>query len=222
MVHSGPIVYGHFDQPLDSFVTPPVGIFTRDPYRTDPVRGFARGYLFNTYAQFPINFAHSLASSNPDLWGRDLMDVLDEYAHWGLVAGLGEVLPRPDNRVTLADETDDHGVPVARVTFSYGENDRAIIDAMRHDGARIMDAAGADRILFNDGTHHVLGTCRMGTDPGTSVVGADCRAHDIDNLWICDGSVLPTIGAVNPSLTIQALATRTARHVVGSRHTSNL
>ena len=213
MVHSGPIVYGRFDQPVDSFITPPVGIFTRDPYPSDPQRDFARGYLFNTYAQFPINFALSLTNSNPDLWGQDLIDVLDEYAHWGLLAALGEVLPNADNRVTLARDTDVNGIPVAHVTFSYGDNDRALIKAVRDDGARIMDAAGATRVLFTDGNHHLLGTCRMGTDPATSVVNPDCRAHDIANLWICDGSVFPTAGAVNPSLTIQAIATRTARRL---------
>lgn len=217
MVHSGPIVYGRFDQPVDSFITPPVGIMTRDPYGTHPGRDFLRGYLFNTYAQFPINFAHSLTASNPDLWGTDLMDVLDEYAQWGLLAGLGEVLPDPDNRVTVAEETDDNGIPVGHVTFSYGDNDRALIDAMRADGARVMEAAGATRLLSNHGNHHLLGTCRMGADPQTSVVDSDCRSHDVDNLWICDGSVFPTIGAVNPSLTIQALATRTARRLVRSR-----
>jgi choline dehydrogenase-like flavoprotein len=102
---------------------------------------------------------------------------------------------------------------VAKVTFSNGDNDRALIDAMRVDGERVMHAAGADRILFNDGHHHLLGTCRMGTDPATSVVDPDCRSHDVHNLWICDGSVFPTVGAVNPSLTIQALATRTARQL---------
>jgi choline dehydrogenase-like flavoprotein len=142
------------------------------------------------------------------------MDVLDEYAHWGLIATLGEVLPNPDNRVTLAEETDYNGVPVARVTFSYGDNDRALIAAMHDDGARIIEAAGADRLLFNRGNHHLLGTCRMGSDPATSVVDRDCKAHDVDNLWICDGSVFPTVGAVNPSLTIQAIATRTARRLM--------
>jgi len=63
--------------------------------------------------------------------GAELMEVLDEYSHWGLLATLGEVLPNPDNRVTLADERDDIGVPVARITFSYGDNDKAIIDAER-------------------------------------------------------------------------------------------
>ena len=214
MVHSGPVIYGRFDRPIDSFVTPPVGIMTRDPYGTQPGRDFLRGYLYNTYAQFPINFATSLVSSNADLWGEDLMDVLDEYCRWGLLGSLGEVLPNPDNRVTIAEETDDNGVPVAKVTFSYGENDRALIEGIKADGRRIMEAAGAQKILLNEGNHHVLGTCRMGTDPSTSVVDADCRAHDVPNLWICDGSVLPTIGAVNPSLTIQAIATRTARKVI--------
>jgi choline dehydrogenase-like flavoprotein len=211
MVHSGPIAYGRFDRPLDSFVTPPVGIMTRDPYPSERSRGFARGFLLNTYCQFPINFAQSLVDSNPDLWGPELMEVLDEYAHWGLIATLGEVLPNPDNRVTLAEEVDDNGIPVARITFSYGDNDRAIIEAERRLAEQAMEAAGATRVLTNDGTHHILGTARMGTDPASSVVGHDCRSHDVPNLWICDGSVWPTVGAVNPSLTIEALALRTAR-----------
>lgn len=214
MVHSGPIVYGRFDQPLDSFITPPVGVMTMDTYGSDAERGFVRGFWMNTYCQFPINFAQSLTGSNPDLWGRELMDVLDEFAHWGMLATLGEVLPNPDNRVTLADEVDANGVPVARVTFSYGDNDRAIVHAERELAERVMEAAGATRILTSDGTHHLLGTCRMGEDPATSVVGSDCRSHDIPNLWICDGSVFPTAGAVNPSLTIEAIATRTARLIL--------
>ena len=58
---------------------------------------------------------------------------------------------------------------------------------------------------------------KWGTDPATSLVDPDCRSHDVDNLWICDGSVLPTVGAVDPSLTIQTLATRTARRFTGTR-----
>ena len=64
-----------------------------------------------------------------------------------------------------------------------------------------------------DDTCHLNGTARMGTDPRTSVVNADCRSWDISNLWICDGSVFPTVGGVNPSLTIQAIACRTADRI---------
>ena len=58
-----------------------------------------------------------------------------------------------------------------------------------------------------------MGTCRMGADPRTSVVDADGRSWDIPNLWVCDGSLFVTSGAVNPSLTIQALALRAADRI---------
>jgi choline dehydrogenase-like flavoprotein len=58
-----------------------------------------------------------------------------------------------------------------------------------------------------------MGTTRMGTDPTESVVDPDCRTHDLDNCWIASSSVFPTGGAVNPTLTIAALALRTADHV---------
>jgi len=64
-----------------------------------------------------------------------------------------------------------------------------------------------------DDTCHLNGTVRMGSDPRTSVVDSDCRSWDIRNLFVCDGSVFPTVGGVNPSLTIQALACRTADRI---------
>ena len=83
-------------------------------------------------------------------------------------------------------------------------------------GKRVMEAAGAARVLTSDGTDHILGTAHTGTDPATSVVGPDCRTHDVPNRWVCDGSVWPTAGAVNSSLTIEALALRTARIALGA------
>ena len=65
----------------------------------------------------------------------------------------------------------------------------------------------------DDDTCHLNGTARMGSDPANSVVDADCRSWDIPNLWICDGSVFPTVGGANPSLTIQAIACRTADRI---------
>jgi choline dehydrogenase-like flavoprotein len=77
-----------------------------------------------------------------------------------------------------------------------------------------LQAAGASEIWNEtDDTCHLNGTARMGDDPRTSVVDADCRSWDIPNLWICDGSVFPTVGGVNPSLTIQAIACRTADRI---------
>jgi choline dehydrogenase-like flavoprotein len=77
-----------------------------------------------------------------------------------------------------------------------------------------LAAGGAKEIWREtDDTCHLNGTARMGSDPHTSVVNADCRSWDIPNLWICDGSVFPTVGGVNPSLTIQAIAYRTADRI---------
>jgi choline dehydrogenase-like flavoprotein len=77
-----------------------------------------------------------------------------------------------------------------------------------------LDAAGAyDLWQEDDDTCHLNGTARMGSDPRTSVVDADCRSWDVRNLWVCDGSVFPTVGGVNPSLTIQAIALRTADRI---------
>jgi choline dehydrogenase-like flavoprotein len=80
--------------------------------------------------------------------------------------------------------------------------------------SRALQAVGARNIWTqDDDTCHLNGTARMGDDPRTSVVNADCRSWDIPNLWICDGSVFPTVGGVNPSLTIQAIACRTADRI---------
>jgi choline dehydrogenase-like flavoprotein len=94
------------------------------------------------------------------------------------------------------------------VTFSFSDNDRRL---MKHsDGSMraVLEAAGARNLWSDRDSSHQLGTCRMGDDPADSVTNADGRTWAIPNLWICDGSLFPTSGGVNPSLTIQALACR--------------
>jgi choline dehydrogenase-like flavoprotein len=86
---------------------------------------------------------------------------------------------------------------------------RHSIDSMRS----VLEAAGARELWVDDDTSHLMGGCRMGDDPKDSVTNADGRTWAIPNLWICDGSLFPTSGGVNPSLTIQALACRTADRI---------
>jgi choline dehydrogenase-like flavoprotein len=77
-----------------------------------------------------------------------------------------------------------------------------------------LEAVGATDIFRQtDDTNHLAGTARMGDDPRTSVVNSDCRSWDIPNLWVCDGSIFPTTGGVNPSLTITSIAMRTADRI---------
>jgi choline dehydrogenase-like flavoprotein len=87
---------------------------------------------------------------------------------------------------------------------------------------QILDAAGAEVTWTADDTAHLLGSCRMGDDPNMSVVDSWCRSWDIPNLFVCDGSVFVTSSAVNPSLTIQAIATRTADYIIDRSRTGDL
>jgi choline dehydrogenase-like flavoprotein len=111
-------------------------------------------------------------------------------------------------------EHDVYGLPIAHVVFGYHENDRRLINHAVAKMEEIMEAAGGTGVWSADRTAHLLGTCRMGGDPATSVVNRDCRAHDVPNLFVCDGSVFPTSTAVNPSLTIEAIAARTADRII--------
>jgi choline dehydrogenase-like flavoprotein len=142
------------------------------------------------------------------LWGQPLRDFMLEYNHMMGFVAVAETEPRACNRVTLADERDQHGIPIARVDFSYSDNDRRLQEHATRFMGEMLEAAGGRDLWTSDDTSHILGTCRMGADPATSVVNADGRSWDVSNLWICDGSLFPTAGGVNPSLTIQALACR--------------
>jgi choline dehydrogenase-like flavoprotein len=133
-----------------------------------------------------------------------------KYNHMAGLVPVAETEPRPQNRVELADELDQYGLRIPRVVFSYSENDRRLQRHAVGFMSKILTAAGGRDLWHSEDTSHILGTCRMGDDSSASVVNADGRSWDIPNLWICDGSLFPTSGGVNPSLTIQALACRIA------------
>jgi len=136
------------------------------------------------------------------------------YNHMIGVKMVGEMLPNEKNRVTLADDVDQYGLRVAKITYEWGDNDKALIAHALEQMGRSIDAIGAkDMFTQDDDTNHLGGTARMGSDKRFSVVNADCRSWDIPNLWVCDGSVFPTVGGVNPALTIQTIAVRTADRV---------
>jgi choline dehydrogenase-like flavoprotein len=130
-----------------------------------------------------------------------------------------EVLPSEANRVTLSEKVDALGRPVAHLEFRADEYTKAGLRAATRSMAHILDAVGVtERVVDEDfdtysGAGHIMGTCRMGIDPASSVVGADCRSHDHANLFIVGGSVFPTCGTANPTLTIAALALRAAATV---------
>jgi choline dehydrogenase-like flavoprotein len=153
-------------------------------------------------------------SAKRGLWGQRLIDEMEKYNHQVGLKIVGECLPQERNRVTLSDERDQYGLPVPRVTYSFCDNDQKLIDHSLRFMRQALEAVSATEVWDEaDDTCHLNGTARMGDDPKSSVVNADCRCWDIPNLWVCDGSVFPTVGGVNPSLTIQAIACRTADRI---------
>jgi choline dehydrogenase-like flavoprotein len=130
---------------------------------------------------------------------------------------LNELLPRAENRVTLTDELDQFGMPIPRFDYSQCDNDRANIAYSKKVIEEIWLGAGAQDTLTIDRYAHLVGGCRMGSDPSESVVNSDHQAWEVPNLFVADGSVLPTQGAANPALTIMALASRLAERLVRKR-----
>ena len=190
------------------YKAPPPQISSEDFYETDPSRGFKRGFSIQTVSPLPIGWAeHVLADGH---WGRAMREYMRDYNHWTTVGVLNELLASADNRITLADETDAHGMPVARMDYSLTDNDEANIEYSTRVITDILNAAGAQEILTIRRFAHLIGGARMGSAPENSVVDANQRSWAVPNLFVADGSVCPTQGAANPALTIMALASRLA------------
>jgi choline dehydrogenase-like flavoprotein len=125
--------------------------------------------------------------------------------------------PRPENRVTLsAEQVDPAGLPVAVVTHAYGEADLRRRDALVRAARKVLRKAGGllGKVRLIDSFSHAVGTVRFGRSPEDSVLDPTCRMWRLPNLYVVDGSVMPTSGGVNPSLTITANALRVAAHIV--------
>ncbi|SDJ69503.1 Choline dehydrogenase [Halovenus aranensis] len=171
--------------------------------------------FFNYAGPSPVE----MALSGED-WGDDLLGRLrEDYGNHVAVGALVEQLPREDSYVGLdRDQTDDHGNPVPDVHWNVGDRALRTIERANEIQERILEQLGAE-ITWQAGpdstgpAYHHMGTTRMGTDPDESVVDPRLQTHDLDNCWIVSSSVFPTGGAMNPTLTIGALALRAAEHL---------
>ena len=213
MAQAGNVVAGRFDDLVRMYKAPPAQALTEEFYETDPKRDFARGFAIQTVGPLPIAFAKQMVSSKGS-WGWGLRQVMMDYNHWAAFGFLGEILPWADNRVEIAEEKDPFGIPVAKVNFDLYENDQKLIEFGKNKTMEVMRAAGAKEVVQEARYAHLVGAARMGSDPKTSVVDQFGRTHDIANLFVCDGSIMPTQGSANPGLTIMALAARIADYMI--------
>jgi choline dehydrogenase-like flavoprotein len=190
------------------YKAPPPEVSTEAFYETDPSKPYKRGFSVQCVGPLPITWAEHVVAEGH--WGDVLREYMRDYIHWGSIGVLCEFLPLPANRVTLSDETDRHGLRVAKFDYSQCDNDRELMAAGTETMRSILGAAGASDLVTINRAAHLVGGCRMGNGPADGVVDRDLRSFAVDNLFITDGSVLPTQGSANPALTIMALAARCA------------
>lgn len=213
MTQSNQAAWGRMDDEVRWSKGPPSLAITEHWNYEDRGKDFHGGYCWMGQGPLPIEWA-SVQTGARGLWGERLRTAMMDYNHQIGVKMVGEMLPDERNRVTLDDEVDQYGLRVARVTYRWGDNDKRLIDHAINQMMMSLEAIGAaDRFTQDEDTNHLGGTARMGFDRETSVVNSDCRSWDIPNLWVCDGSVFPTVGGVNPALTIQTIAYRTADRI---------
>ncbi|MEW6624250.1 MAG: GMC family oxidoreductase [Bacillota bacterium] len=213
MPHSSHDVYARFNKEIRPYKGTPVMALTMDFYETDPKNGFARGFIINSHGFRPVSFVSQIAGHYL-IYGEELRNLTLDYNYYSRITLIGEVLPDVKNCVTLdGNLKDQYGLPVPRISFSYGPNDLAIIDKGIEKCKDIMEAADGRVEYVVADTAHLMGTCRMGNDPQNSVVNEFCRSHDIPNLFICDTSVFVTSTPANPTLTLMAIAQRTADYI---------
>jgi choline dehydrogenase-like flavoprotein len=221
MVHANHGVYGELEDEIRWYKAPPSLALTEHWNYTDDGKDFFGGYLIASQGPLVREWSIKLALSN-GLWGMDLREQMTRYNHMAGLKIVGEVEPSERNCVELAAETDDYSLRIPRVTFSYSENDRRLIDHALRFMRQTLEAADARNVWTENDTAHLMGGCRMGFTADDSVTDGYGRTWDIPNLWICDGSLFPTGGGANPSLTIMAVACRIGDHIAASARRGDL
>lgn len=221
MLHPNCLVTGYYDEDLESWKGPAGQlVYSLEFYETNRDRGFVRGAKMHAVPSPGPLTAVQVHRHLPfdELWGAPFHDIVQRHRGalvWGAAV---EDLPEESNRVELDSQlTDADGIPAPKIRYRVSDNSWA---NLRHTVERMREmhqAGGAvamfDLPLWEDDGGHLLGTARMGNDPATSVVDSFGRAHDVANLFVADGSLFVTGGAVNPTNTIAALALRVGKHI---------
>jgi choline dehydrogenase-like flavoprotein len=224
MLHPYMSVLGLYDEELDSWLgpwgTPLLSLQFAD---TDESRGFARGAQWDVMPIGGPLMALARYANLPfaERWGPAVHDLLGKTVGRAFDWGIGiEDLPSEENSVTLDLElTDSDGVPAPKIAYRIDEDARRNLAWQLARAREAHEASGAVETVVTDWSHwgwHLLGTCRMGDDPATSVVDRFGRSHDVPNLFVVDGSVFVTSGPQPPTATIAANAARCAAHMIAT------
>jgi len=226
MLHPFGTVVGLFDEDLGSTH----GLWGQhihclEFYETNAARGFVRGAKWGlqpTGGPLSMTRGYPWGAENA-IWGvnfhNELRKRLGHSAMWGIIA---EDLPEENNRVVLDPAlTDADGIPAPKLIYRMSENSRRLLQFHLQRARESLEAAGAYEVvvapLIRETGWHILGTCKMGINPATSVVDPWGRCHDVPNLFVFDGSIWPTSSGMNPTATIAAMSLWCAEHLVEKR-----
>ncbi|MBN9022071.1 MAG: GMC family oxidoreductase [Rhizobiales bacterium] len=227
MHHTAAIIEGFVDEDLESHKGVINGTHICEEFaETDVTRGFVNGFTMHVVRHNGASYqALGGHTGRRPPWGAAHHDWFRRRFSRGFgVLVIGDDLPRAENRVTLSETVrDSSGLPAPHLAYGLHENDRRLVRYGIERAVELCKAADAFDIRVGDfveadgryrpPTWHQLGTARMGDDPASSVTTHWHQAWDVPNLYIVDGSSLPTGAAVNPTSTISALALRCARHL---------
>jgi choline dehydrogenase-like flavoprotein len=219
MFNQGAGVHAEFEHRLNEYKSVQATRVVQDFYDSDPKRGFyGGGGIDARIGPQPIRWALVSGRDFPR-WGADLKARLEAFPRSMIAAGHCTSLAMESNSISIDPKVKDAwGIPAIRVTYQDHPDDLKTSKFLQDRAYEMMDAAGAKKLYRADVAestiaYHLLGTCRMGNDPATSVIDKYHRTHDVRNLFLCDGSSMVTSGRGQPTMTIQALAFRAAEHI---------
>ena len=224
MLHPYMSVLGFYEENLESWLgpwgTPLLSLQFAD---TDESRGFRRGAQWDV---MPIGgplmgLARYEGEPFDERFGTSIHRLVAQTVGHAFDWGIGiEDLPSEENAVTLDGELrDGDGIPAPKIRYRIDEEARANLAWQVERAKEAHAAAGATDARVTDWSQwgwHLLGTARMGSDPGTSVVNRWGQSHDVPNLYVVDGSVFVTSGPQPPTATICANAARCTAHVIAA------
>jgi choline dehydrogenase-like flavoprotein len=215
---------GIFDQPVNGYKSIATTRVIHDFYSIDPSFGFYGGGGIDSRHPsdgLPMRSALDSGRFGGPRWGSEYKRLVrEEFTHTAAFHGHSTSLPLASNTVTLDDTLKDRwGRSALCCTYKDHPDDIATAKFFQDRSVELLEAAGAKKInrtpvVEQESNVHLLGTCRMGDDPENSVVDRYNRSHDVSNLFMCDGSSLVTSGRGQPTMTIMALAFRTADYII--------
>ncbi len=219
MTHPAGSINGLFDEDTQSYLGAVGGqLVSQDGYdkQTHREKGAFGSYQWMIAQAVKPNDLLGFGIRRPDLFGSKLKVFMERAARgFATMTAVAEDLPVANNRLILAAEKDQYGVPLAHVTHTTHPESKALWQAVMDEGEAIFEAAGAQEVWTGpQAPMHLMGGTMMGSDPAKSVTNSFGQTHDIPNLVIAGPGLFPTSGGVNPTYTVHALALRSAARLL--------